>query len=77
MKAEASDTAQKTITQLELAAQELAKAAKRLNDIDGMVGDSGPLREVYYEIGEAQTIIAGHAAQIAADNVILRCGVEL
>jgi hypothetical protein len=67
---------EKTLEQLALAAQELASAAKRLNDLEGMVGDDGPLRSVYWEILGSQTVIAGHAGQMAADDVMARCGME-
>jgi hypothetical protein len=66
---------EKTIEQLTLAAQELASAAKRLDDL-GMVGDDGPLRSTFYDIEIAQTVIAGHAGQMAADDVMVRCGVD-
>jgi hypothetical protein len=65
---------EKTLEQLTLAAQELASAAKRLDSL-GMVGDDGPLRTTYWEILDSQIVIAGHAGQMAADDVMVRCGV--
>jgi len=70
---------EKTIDQLTLAAQELARAAKRLSDLEGMVEDDGPLRATYHSILDSQVVIAGHACQMAADmaadDVMMRCGV--
>ena len=67
---------EKTLGQLALAAQELASAAKRLNDLEGMVEEDGPLRTVYWEILDSQTVIAGHAGRMAAEDVMVRCGVD-